>query len=499
MPSDHTTSAYSRVFLIDGRARPSAPPVYQGLMKAGAVSWAQGDITLIRRPDPNRYGKFQVVGKVVGEAGNPETTLMARYNTDLSTLFALARRACDFDAHVHMGVCQNPSDFNRGWTKKLVLEAARVTNYGISDVGALDPSENAVVNEEVPIAAEDMFELANMSFASKAAAEVFREVVAVRVCDTESCGECGTTSDGCRIVFAISGSASGSPGLPADVVWTDDGGLTWTRTPITTLGSSEDPTDADCVGDYLVVISNAAGSISYAPIADILAGTAVWTEITTGFQSGGEPNAMHSLNSVFTMYVGDGGYIYFSEDPTAGVEVLDAGSATAQNLNDIHILDELRAVAVGESNAVVATYDGGLTWQSIVGPAVGIALNTVWMKSELVWLVGTANGRLWYTEDGGTTWTEKGFPGNGAGAVRDIEFANATVGYMAHNTVAPAGRILRTTNGGFSWYVLPEAQGALPANDYIRSLAVCSDLNTVYAGGLGANAIDGIILKGSGA
>src|SRR5262245_66482912 len=89
---DHQLAGYSRIFLTEGKARPSLTPAYEGLMRAGALSWGQGDVTLIRKPDPDRYGKFLVVGKVVGEEGNPEITITARYTTDLSRFFKLARQ-----------------------------------------------------------------------------------------------------------------------------------------------------------------------------------------------------------------------------------------------------------------------------------------------------------------------------------------------------------------------------------------------------------------------
>jgi photosystem II stability/assembly factor-like uncharacterized protein len=178
--------------------------------------------------------------------------------------------------------------------------------------------------------------------------------------------------------------------------------------------------------------------------------------------------------------------------------VQHSGSLTTQNLNAIHGLDELNVVAVGNSNAVLVTTNGGDTWSLVIGPAVGIALNAIWMRTEEEWFVGTANGRLYYTRDAGLTWTERTFPGSGAGQVRDIQFATPTVGYMAHDTAVPAGRILRTIDGGHSWYVLPENIGSIPANDRINALSACGeDVNIVYGAGLADDAIDGVIIKGA--
>jgi hypothetical protein len=82
--------------------------------------------------------------------------------------------------------------------------------------------------------------------------------------------------------------------------------------------------------------------------------------------------------------------------------------------------------------------------------------------------------------------------------VRDIKFSTPTVGYLAHSIVGPAGRILRTIDGGYSWYVLPEATTTFPANDYVSSLAVCEeDPNVVFGGGLADDGTDGFFVKAS--
>jgi hypothetical protein len=374
-----------------------------------------------------------------------------------------------------------------------------ITTYGTTDMGALESSENAVVNEEVPIAAEDAVEIVPMGFGTKAATNVLREVVAVEICDTEACGDCGITSDGCQRVFAIIKSSDASPGIPAICVYSEDAGLTWRNSNINSLTGANDPLDADCVGGNLVVTSQESGSIHVVDIEDLLDGLGVWSAVTTGFVSpAGSPRKIKSVSSVHTWIVGAGGYIYHTADPTSSVIVQDAGNATSQQLNDIDAIDELRAIAVGNSNAVVYTLDGGGTWQAVLGPAPGVILNTVVMKDRGIWMVGGANGRLYYTENYGLNWYEKVFPGAGVGQVRDIKFFNNAIGYLAHSTAAPAGRLLRTLDGGYSWYVMPERAGVIiPANDYISSIAVCPDVNTVYLGGLADDALDGIIIKGS--
>ena len=491
-------TGFSRVFVIQNSAGPAYVPVYQGLWMAGPLTWPQGDITTIKVPSETQYDRFDVVDKVAGDQGDPSMPITARYTMDRSELLRLTKIGCDNDLQVHMGQCGDPRDFNAGWEKIVVLEKARITNYSTGALGALQPADRAMINEEVPFTGERAFEILRQTVAQQAAAQVVQEVLDITVCDAVTCGACGIASDGCQIVFALTISAGGSPGLPAEIVFTRNGGSTWSDTLIDTLAPSEDPVRLACVGSRLVVTNQTPGGIHYAPIADILAGTEVWVESTAGLTiPTGGPRAILSVSPAHTWVFGAGGYIYFYSDITGTAATQSPGDVTTQQFNAAHATDVLNLVAVGNSNAVVYTRNGGSTWVSVTGPAPAVNLNAVWMKSRTEWLVGTAGGRLFYTQNSGTTWTEKAFPGSGAGVVRDLSFTNNTVGYMTHDTAAVLGRVLRTIDGGNSWYIAPESgQGTTPDNDRLNAVSACKDdPNVAFVGGLGANAIDGIILK----
>lgn len=488
-------SGFSRVFLMEDRAGPNHAPIYEGLWRAQAVSWGQGDITLVYEPSSTQYNVFNAVDSIKGEPSNPTLAIQARYTLDLSAMLRMARRGCENDLQVHMGKCRDPRDFNGGWDKVLVLEAARLTDYGTDELGALQPDQKIVVNENTTFTGTTIYEVGRITFAAKAGTEITQEIVDVTICDSETCGACGLPpSNGCNVIFALTLSNGGSPGAAALVVYSQDGGLTWATRHVDTLAPTEDPDFILCAGLYVIVGSNASKSIHYILITDLLEGTGSWTEQATGINANGEPNAGFNAGPTYTWYVGDGGYVYFTEAPQDGCTVQDAGSATSQDLLAIHGASELVLVAVGKSNAVITTIDGGTTWQSITGPAVGVQLNAVWCVNSLTWFVGTDNGKLYYTTNAGLTWAEKSFPGSGAGKVYDIVFSSQTVGYMAHTTAGNVGRVLRTINGGYSWYVAPEGTATTPTNQKLECLAVCEDVNVVYAGGATALNGDGILI-----
>lgn len=488
----------SRVFIIPYRAGPENVPDFMDWAAVGGVEQNVGDSTRIEVPSSLEYGSFDVVGEIPGAVENATTTIMFQDRHSKSVILELARRRCPIDIQVHVGRCQDPRDFDGGWNKIRVLEAARVTKYGTDEEGALASGDNEKVTESDDFSALEFYEILPLTFASRANTNVTSEVIVVVVCDKPSCGECNEPSSGCEKVYAVLAPAGSSPGLLPNVVYSDDGLTNAGSSPITTATLGNDPSDADCVGDNLVVVGQADEALHYAATEDILDGTEVWAKVQTGFVATKGPLAIDSYSPSDTWIVGEGGYVYFTNDPTNGVEVQDAGVATVQDLNDVYAYSINLVIAVGASNAVIFTENGGDAWGSVTGPAVGVDLLSVTARTDSEWWIGANNGKMYFTTDKGEHWEEKVFPGSGSGSVRDIVFASDSVGYMTYKTSTPNGRIYRTISGGFTWYVAPEGSSNIPTNVHLNSLAVCiREPNVVYAGGLATGAADGILIKGS--
>lgn len=497
--TDAAKTGYSRVFLIDGRARPDHAPVYQTYMRAGSPSKGYGDVTSIENPSAVQYDAFDEIDTIKGAEERATMDLISRYLMDVaSEMLRIAEIGCGVDVQVHFGACTDPTAFNT-FKKAFVMENAFFSNWSADDLGALESGDRNPVNETGSISAKTIYEILQLSVAEVAGSIVTNEVLDVTICDQVACGECEEDSTGCQHIYAITTAAGGSPGTPADIVFAVDGS-NWYADDIDSLGAAEAPSAIGCVGDYVVVVSNASGSAHYALKSEVddVDFDETWTEIATGFV--GAPNdCWRAVGGRYLYICGDSGYVYRTDDITAGVTALDAGVATAENLNAIHMLSDIFGVAVGDDGAIVYTEDG-TTWAALTAGPVGAGtnLNCIWCQSETVWFVGTSAGTLYYTVDKGANWTLKGFPGSGSGVVYDVAFASDAVGYLAHATTTPAGRILRTYDGGYSWNILPEGTGTIPANDRINALAACIyDVNFVIGVGLADDGADGVIVRGA--
>ena len=107
-----------RVWLIEDRAGPANVPSYKPSMRGGAPSRNFGALTYIEIPNPDRLGKFKVIGTIQSAAERAQMDLVGRYDVDqLSDLMRIAEKGCDVDVQIHMGKCQNPASLTADGTK----------------------------------------------------------------------------------------------------------------------------------------------------------------------------------------------------------------------------------------------------------------------------------------------------------------------------------------------------------------------------------------------
>ena len=215
-------SGLSRVFLIEGRARADRTAEFLAPLRMMSLEQGFGDVENIYSPHPRKYDAFEVVGQIRGEEERPTTQLQGRYALDVaSRLLELAKIGCAVDVQLHMGQCSDPSEFNE-FTKAIILEDALIPNWATDELGALQPDEKSPVNETADISAAEMYEVLEVATSERAGDVVTNEVVDVVFCDSISCGDCEEYSPGCDKIFSVTLAAGGSPGTPADVVFSLD-------------------------------------------------------------------------------------------------------------------------------------------------------------------------------------------------------------------------------------------------------------------------------------
>ncbi len=491
--SDLYQTGHGRVFLQLFGANPQNVMEYQGLARMSGFTKSEGDLTRVQGPSDLSYDEFEDLDEVRGEGSLPTTSMIGRFGLVNPILTA----NCPFHVQVHYGKCQDPQDQNTGWDKILGYQRARFTQRAGDEQSALSESDRAPILLTGDITARRMWNINQIAMSEKADAFASVEVVDVFIGDFISCGACGYQSTGEKRLYALTaGYSTASPGLPAELLVSLDGGATWAQYDITTLGADESPAAGAKVGQQIVVPSNASNSIHIAEMSDY----STWAEVTTGFVITGEPNAIFNIGASKTWIVGDLGYVYFTDTPNNGVVVQDAGVATVEHLQCVHGYDIFNLIAGGAAGSLIVTSDGGRNWAAATSSPTVQTINTVHMRSPYVWLLGDAAGRVYYTDDAGATWTEKVYPMSGQGVVHDMSFARepgSPYGKLVA-TDGSNGYVFRTIDGGNTWYQLPDVAAATPTNVQLNSIAAGLTGNMFIAGGLKVAAADGIIIIGSG-
>lgn len=500
------TYKHKRNFIQFGGPRPNNSTQYAGqdaqyLSIEGVGLPEAGGVDPVYVPDPNRIGKYRLVGRKISAPDLASATLklLERHG---SIPRQLQQINCQFNLYELTGTCKDLSDFLRGWTDYvLIYSGALVTEKDLGTRTAWDSDE--MVEDSLSLVLEAVYPVGALSFGETAAANVDREVLDVVYGSNVQCGNCGPQDDGTQRIYAIvKASGAGSPGLPGEVVYSLDGGATWLDATITGIGANADPTAIDIVGDKLVVVVGSETAYYWATLNQYTGAPGAFNKVTTGFVATKTPNDIYVASPREVYFAANGGYIYKSTDITAGVSVINAGSTTVQNLMRIKGRDET-IVAVGAATTIVKSINRGATFGTVTtAPTVGsTTLQAVEVLDQLRYWVGSAAGNVWYTINGGESWVELGFSGSGAGVTYDIVFATAEAGYISHSTGTPTARIFSTIDGGKNWANDAPRINGLPTFNRATRLAVPNTdagiaANNLAVAGLSGGGTDGILLLG---
>lgn len=488
----------ARIFIIQNRARADHDLQYASYAKLTGVSRTHGEITPVEIPDPDNYDKYLEVDEISGQDSRYTATIVAKFPSNIRSLLQYLERCKEpFDIRLQFGDCENPSD-PTSFAKGEILEHVRVTGYSTDDLGSLQSDESTEIRETLSISFRNFYDFVRMAYFSRASSLLTTEVNDIFV---RQSSRCFGASCSCNLVFAVTKGGAGSPGTGPDLVFSVDGGSNWYAQDIETLALAEDATGIADVGEYLVIISNAAGSISYTDINQFyypgVAGfNPEFTETTNGFVE--PPNAIRSTG-MKAYIVGDGGYIYMTDAPGSGVTVLDAGVATSSNLNAVAVYSGSYIVAGGEDGAIVYSVDGESFQLAPTTPiTAGTDVTAVAMRTSSEWIVGTSAGTLFITYDSGRHWTQLYLPGATPTSISDIVWQGESAGYIAA-VVGGAGRVYRTLDAGRNWMIEPATSaGSMPTAVRFNKLGICKlDANQVFIVGAVEDAGAGILVVGA--
>lgn len=477
----------ARVWLQENGINPGAAYIYYGCTSLDGPSQDLGTPDPVYCPSPTLRNQWDIIDdapKTPALGTTDFTSHAAKLLTD--AWMDLKDRRCKFNMQVAVGACQRPDQFDK-WDAKVLFLGCRLNNLKLSTLNPLSGGDNAPVDFSGTISFQDWKIIHALKFTEKADSTILAEVLDGFFYDTAQCGDCGTPSDGCQAIYLLTLANAGSPGLSSQVVYSLNGGATWASIDIPTLAGLSGIAAAP-MGDKMVVISQAGGNHHYSLFSSINAGSTSWTAVT-GYVSTKGPRAIWVKSSTDAFIAAAGGYIYHLASATSTPTVLTDGSVTTQQLNAIHG-SGLTVVAVGNSNAVLYSANGGDTFSLVTGPTVGVNLTAVWVMGPNAWLVGTGNGKLYYTLDAGATWTQIGGLGSGVTVINDIAFENDVVGYMAAE-VNGAAVVYRTTDSGNSWQSTSPSITGLPTAVRCNFVATCG-VNKVLTGGRKTAGGDGL-------
>lgn len=501
------TQQHKRAYLQWGGPRPNNPVTFAGqdgqyVMFTGVSLPESGGINPVWAPDPANAKRYKLIARSISAPDLPSVTMTfyEKHGILPRQLF----KQCPFSAYEVTGNCQDLSDLYNGVTDYLlVYSLGEVSGKNLGDRVTMDSDD--AVGDELDVTLSDIYPVGPLGFGDNALTLIDREVLDVTYGNRNICGDCGPENDGSKWVYAITRSSGGSPGLPSEVIYTTDGGANWNQVTITGIGAAEDPNHVEIVGSRIVVLSPTAGSATnggyyWADIDPDTGQPGAWTKVTSGFVNGAQPRSMFVLSPREVFFCGDAGYIYKSVDITSGVTVLNAGVATTQNLARIFAVDDC-IVAVGAAGTVIRSTNRGATFAATATAPTTSALVSGWVFSQKRIWAGAVNGYLWYTLDGGKSWTRKGFAGEGTGQVFDIVFATEEIGYMLNANATPTARLFVTLDGGQNWTNASWRITNWPVFNYAKRIAVPTsqdsavNVNNVAIAGI-TSTNDGVLLLG---
>lgn len=466
---------------------PNTKPEYLPCHDLEDIAESNGSITLIQCI--NERGEYETIGASTG-APEPTTTTLGTYIGRVADWIETVR--CPFALYVMLS-CGRKGVFEN-WERAMLVDVKHVSTRTRSGLVRKDEDVAAMHTFDVE-AAPGVLDFYRLTSAQASIdAGVGGQLTSLRFSEDVACWDiCGETVEICEKGIATTTAATG---VAANVLLSPDYGGTadWGPTAADPFAADEDIADGIFIKvgrntDRIIVVRGTTDASNPLEIAYSDDKGATWANVDVGSTNGEfaiKKGALFAVSPYEIYVVSDLGRIYKSEDKGVSWEVKEDANITATQYNAIHFVNPSVGYAVGDSGLVVKTVDAGKNWGQTAAAAGAAELFSIFALSRnRVW-AGGSSGEMYYSDDGGTTWSQR-LVGDLTAQVNDQAWINDYYGFIANGEY-----VQFTINGGFSFENIDDT-AALATADLV-SVNPCT-AREVYAASPGAAAPGEIIIS----
>ena len=475
---------------------------YLGCHDFGDMEEPRGDVERTYCPDPRQRGAWVVQTRSQGASGEVTFDVTLPLGRTADAIELASRTRCSSPMYVAFNQCAQRNLFGN-WQRAMVIKAPLITsasrsNYAGRNADGAAPPEASKTFSFSASEVVDVFELE----ATRRAVAATVEATDIHFVDFWQClGACGKYVAPATYGVAVTVAAGAAKAL---VYVTANGGVTWTATAAQPLAVALDLSSVLYImlpNGTRRIIAARGTTLAGTPAQNIVSDDdgATWSTVNVGAVNTefvpGRGLMTYDGQHIFAVTdtgAGAAGNIYKSSDWGATWTLMFSGAGDA--LNYVYTLNEKHALAVGDTNEILVTRDGGVIWTAVTGPAAQAAVDALCcgMASDLIWYVGYEDGDLYYTADGGTTWEllvlelPVGFTCAHVYAIRLTDEHNVWLGVSLNDGADDFGAVMRSVSGGaprqWETWLYPEAA---TAGDGATGLAAVNYNKAFTAGHVG--------------
>lgn len=447
--------------------------------RAGGVEAPAGDVNIT-------YKK----GRITGTYTRDQTYKSAPGPTTVQLMMKESIRSrayddlvkCLWDIDIRTQLCGRADDPNN-WDMIKRLCCADHTSQSTDDESSYSPEDEGETIVTTPMSALDRYNIIYRNVVGQRVEEVdFTEYYISRVstCHEYLCADPCDPDLECKLIGT---AIADTPANPPAYAISRDGGRTWAINTIAVFTTATGLSDIQCMGDLIVAV--ASGEPGYAVSMDDGTTWALYDETVVSEFATFAPLIVeiHGYNKI--MIGGEGGYVWMSTDTGVTLTAVDEGVVTGGDMTRIKFADDNTVYAVGASNTMKKSVNGGVSWQAVTLPAAGagVTVNALLPVTDLVVLIGYGSGAVgvYYSTDGGATAFTRDTSLSAAYFYHDLSMCGCGVVWLVGEDDSDTGFIYRNVDSGAPARWVTVAIDDVGAG--YTDVACCSPNHAVAVGG----------------